>query len=76
MRSEEVQGQEEGPVAVVRVGGVVLQPLDGAGGQVVLEGGLDRLVQTGGEQVPGAAVREVPRTRSLISYGGRPRSSR
>lgn len=58
VRSEEVQGQEEGPVAVVRVGGVVLQPLDGAGGQVVLEGGLDRLVQTGGEQVPGAAVRE------------------
>ena len=32
------------------------QHLDGAGGQVVLEGGLDGLVQPGGQEVAGAAV--------------------
>lgn len=56
MGAEEVQGEEERPVVCAGVRRVPFQRLDGPGGQVVLEGGLDRLVEPCRQQVAGAAV--------------------
>ena len=60
VRAEPVAAEEERPAGGVDVPRVVAQPLDGALGQEVLEGGLDRLVEHAREQVAGLAVREGP----------------